>query len=298
MNLTDIRAHDNCDGDISRIATVAELSARFAHELNEPLMCVLANAQAAEHWLTANPPNLEEANASIRRILRDARAVNETMQHIRALFNRESFDKKVVSIPAIVGEAVRLVQEDPNKREVPIDLYLDEHLPKACVDPIQIRRVFVNLISNAIEAMENSRIPLVKVRVTITDQDEMRIQVIDNGPGVDDTETIFDAFVTTREKGLGIGLAVSRSIIEAHDGQLWAENNPDGGATFSVALPLSSASRTPVRDQVSTTDSAVNRARGKANCKERSSLGYEHSTTHSASLKAMLAFDGGLSVAC
>jgi Signal transduction histidine kinase regulating C4-dicarboxylate transport system len=255
MNLTDIRAHDNCDGDVSRIATAAELSARFAHELNEPLMCVLANAQAAEHWLTANPPNLEEANASIRRILRDARAVNETMQHIHALFNRESLDKKAVSIPAIVGEAVRLVHEDPNKREVPIDLYVDEHLPKACVDPIQIRRVFVNLISNAIEAMEDSRIPLVTVRATISDQNEMCIEVIDNGPGVDDTETIFDAFVTTREKGLGIGLAVSRSIIEAHDGQLWAENNSGGGATFSVALPLSSGSRTPVRDQVSTSDS-------------------------------------------
>jgi hypothetical protein len=146
--------------------------------------------------------------------------------------------------------------------------------------------------------MEDSRIPLVTVRAAITDQDEMLIQVIDNGPGVDDTEKIFDAFVTTREKGLGIGLAVSRSIIEAHDGQLWAENNPDGGATFSVALPLSSASRNPVGDQVSTTDSAVIRARGKANCKETSSLGSEHSTTHSASLKAMLAFDGGLSVAC
>jgi C4-dicarboxylate-specific signal transduction histidine kinase len=252
MNLTDVRAHENCDGDASRIATVAELSARFAHELNEPLMCVLANAHAAERWLTATPPHLEEANASIRRILRDARAVNETMQHIRALFNRESFDKKEASIPAMVGEAVRLVQEDPNKREVPIDLYVAEHLPKACVDPIQIRRVFVNLISNAIEAMEDSRIPLVKVRAAITDQDEMLIQVIDNGPGVDDTEKIFDAFVTTREKGLGIGLTVSRSIIEAHDGQLWAENNPDGGATFSVALPLSSASRNPVGDQVPT----------------------------------------------
>jgi C4-dicarboxylate-specific signal transduction histidine kinase len=272
MNLTDIRVHANCDGDASRIATVAELSARFTHELNEPLMCVLANGQAAERWLAANPPHLEEANASIKRILRDARAISETMQNIRALLNRESFDKKEASIPDIVGEAVRLVQEDPNKREVPIDSCFDEHLLKASVDPIQIQRVFVNLISNAIEAMEGSRIPLLKVRAAITDQDEMLIQVIDNGPGVDDTEKIFDAFVTTREKGLGIGLAVSRSIIEAHGGRLWAENNPDGGATFSVALPLSPVSRNPFGNQVSTTESAVNRALGKANWKaERSS---------------------------
>jgi C4-dicarboxylate-specific signal transduction histidine kinase len=239
MSSTDVRAHENCAGDASRIATVAELSARFAHEVNEPLMCVLANAHAAERWLTANPPNLEEAYASIRRILRDARAVNEMMQRIWTLFNRESFDKKEASIPALVGEAVRLVQEDPNKREVSIELDFDDHLPTAYVDPIQIRRVFVNLISNAVEAMQGSTIlPLVKVRAAMTDQEEMLIQVKDNGPGVDDTEKIFDTFVTTRKKKLGIGLAVSRSIIEAHDGQLWAENNPGGGATFSVALPL------------------------------------------------------------
>ena len=294
MNLTDVRAHENCDGDAPRIATVAELSARFVHELNEPMMCVLANAQAAERWLAANPPNLEEANASIKRILRDARAINETMQHIRVLFNRESLDKKEASIPDIVGEAVRLVQEDPNKRQVPIDSCFDEHLLKASVDPIQIQRVLVNLISNAIEAMEGSRIlPLVKVRAAITDQDEMLIQVIDNGPGVDDTEKIFDPLVTTREKGLGIGLTVSRSIIEAHGGRLWAENNPDGGATFSVALPQSSVSRNPVGDQVSITESAVNRALGKANWNAERSSGSEHSTTDSISLKALLALEVG-----
>jgi signal transduction histidine kinase len=97
------------------------------------------------------------------------------------------------------------------------------------------------LISNAIEAMDGSGIPpFLKVQAAVTAQSEMLIQVIDNGPGVDDTEKIFDAFVTTKESGMGIGLAVSRSIIEAHDGRLWAENNPHGGATFSIALPLSS----------------------------------------------------------
>jgi signal transduction histidine kinase len=108
------------------------------------------------------------------------------------------------------------------------------------VDPIQIQEVFINLISNATEAMEHIGIsPLVKFWAAVTDQSEMLVQVIDNGPGVGDVEKIFDAFVTTKESGMGIGLAVSRSIVEAHGGRIWAENNPDGGATFSIVLPLS-----------------------------------------------------------
>jgi PAS domain S-box-containing protein len=231
----------------SNIATVAELSASIAHELNQPLMAVLGNAQAAKRWLASNPPNLTETNISIERILKNIRSADETMQHIRALFKRESFEKKEANIPDAMREAVRLLHEDPKKRGVLIDWQFDGHLPTVSVDLIQIQQVLCNLISNAIEAMENSRMPpIVKVRAAVTDQNEMLIQVIDNGPGVDNTETIFDAFVTTKDQGMGIGLAVSRSIVEAHDGRLWAENNPGGGATFSMALPLSSVSRTPV----------------------------------------------------
>ena len=231
----------------SRIATVAELSASIAHELNQPLMSVLGNAQAGKRWLARNPPNLMETNASIDRILRDARGADETMQRIRALFKCEAFEKKEANIRDIVGEAVRLIQEDPTKRQRRIDTYLDERLPKVSVDAIQIQQVFINLISNATEAMEDVGIPsLVKVRAAVTDQSEMLVQVIDHGPGVSDGENIFDAFVTTKESGMGIGLAVSRSIVEAHGGRIWAENNQDGGATFSIALPLSSLSHNPI----------------------------------------------------
>ena len=139
---------------------------------------------------------------------------------------------------------MRLVHADPHKRGIPIDWHFDENLPKVDVDPIPIQEVFINLISNAIEAMEGIGIPpLVQIRATVTDKNEMLVQVSDNGPGVRDTETIFEAFVTTKDNGMGIGLAVSRSIVEAHCGRLWAENNPEGGARFSVALPLRSPNR-------------------------------------------------------
>jgi PAS domain S-box-containing protein len=224
----------------SRIATLAELSASIAHELNQPLMSVLANAQAGKRWLAANPPNLLETNASIERIIRDARAADEVMQHIRALFKQEPFEKKQVSIHDVLSEAIRFLHGDPRKHNASIDWRLDDNLPTVSVDLTQIQQVFINLISNAMEALEGSHIsPHIIFRASATDQNQMLIQVIDNGPGVSDQERIFDAFVTTKKNGMGVGLAVSRSIVEAHGGRLWAENNPSGGATFNVALPVS-----------------------------------------------------------
>jgi PAS domain S-box-containing protein len=222
----------------SRVATVAELSASIAHELNQPLMAILANAQAAKRWLATAPPKTEEAVASVDRVIRDSRGADQTMQKIRALFRRDTFEKKEANISEILSEAVRLVQEDPSKRHITVESEIGEDLPRISVDPIQVQQVLINLIANAIEAMEGSpRDPRLVIRVTANGQ-EMLIQVIDNGPGVDDPENIFEPFISTKKKGMGIGLAVSRSIVEAHQGQLWAENNADFGAQFTLKLPL------------------------------------------------------------
>jgi PAS domain S-box-containing protein len=229
-------------GRASKIATVAELSASIAHELNQPLMAVLGNAQAAKRWLAANPPDLIETNASIERILRDIRLADETMQRIRALFKSEAYEKRDESVPNIIRESLRFVHEDPKKREVQIDWSIEGSLPPICVDRIQTQQVFINLISNAIEATGGSTNKArILLRAFVTQEHEVVVQVIDNGTGLKDTEKIFDAFMTTKGKGMGIGLAVSRSIVEAHGGRIWAENNPGrGGATFNVALPISS----------------------------------------------------------
>jgi hypothetical protein len=222
----------------SGLATVAELAGSIAHELNQPLMSILANSQAAKKWLNVDLPNVTEVNTSIERIIRDARSADETMQHIRMLFKQESVDKRDVNIPGIIRDVVRIVQEDPKKRAVPIECRFEESLAPIHVDKIQIQQVLINLILNAIEALEGQHVdPLVVLRAT-ADSSRMLIQVVDNGPGVDDPDRIFDAFVTTKQEGMGIGLAVSRSIVEAHGGRLWAENNETGGASFNVALPL------------------------------------------------------------
>jgi C4-dicarboxylate-specific signal transduction histidine kinase len=124
----------------SQIATVAELSASIAHELNQPLMAILGNAQAAKRWLNAWPPNITEVNKSIERIMRDARAADETMQHIRALFKQEPVVKKETSISNMMREVARLVREDPKRPEVQIDWSFDENLPKVPIDHIPIKR--------------------------------------------------------------------------------------------------------------------------------------------------------------
>ena len=230
----------------SRIATVAELSASIAHELNQPLTAVVANAQAAWRWLSNSPPNFTEAMTSIERVLRAGRVADERMQHIRALFKQQPLKKKHAWPSQIIREAIRFVHEDAKRGEIPIEVQIGGHLPPIVVEQIQIQEVLINLISNGIEAMEsNARPPYLIIRATLVNESKLLIEVIDNGPGLKDTQSIFDAFVTTKEKGMGIGLAVSRSIIEAHDGQLWAENNPDYGAKFSVKLPCG-AQRVPL----------------------------------------------------
>ena len=222
----------------TQIATVAELSASIAHELNQPLTSVIANAQACKRWLAASPPNLSEARASVESVVRDARSADETMQSIRALFKQQSLQKRKRNVKDMVLESVRLLREDETRRTADIDFDLPDGLPPVFVDQIQIQQVILNLVSNGIEATENSgRTPKILITASPLDDRSVLLEVIDNGSGIVGGDSIFDAFVTTKSKGMGIGLAVSRSIIEAHEGRLTAANNEGYGATFGVVLP-------------------------------------------------------------
>jgi C4-dicarboxylate-specific signal transduction histidine kinase len=161
------------------------------------------------------------------------------MQSIRTLFKRESFKQSQCSIPDMAQDAVRLLKEDPTMRDAAITLEFPNNLPDVNADRIQIQQVLINLMSNGIEATENTgRTPQVVITGAFLDELLVTIEISDNGDGIAELDTLFEPFVTSKAKGMGIGLSISRSIIEAHDGTLTARNNLDQGATFSLTLPI------------------------------------------------------------
>jgi PAS domain S-box-containing protein len=233
--------------DTSRTSMGAEISASIAHEINQPLSSVLVNAQACTRWLKVSPPKLEEAIASVRRIVRDARAVDAVMRNVRLLFKRQPAAKTPCNMVDLIQDAVSLIKEDLKRRFIPIEYDFEKPALMVLADCYQIQQVIINLLRNAIEAMQgNDRLPSLRIRILRTADGKVLTEFIDNGCGlpIQNADNIFDAFVTTKKNGMGIGLSISRTIAEAHGGQLRAENNSDFGAKFSLLLdaPESTAS--------------------------------------------------------
>ena len=233
----------------SRTSMGAEISASIAHEINQPLTSVLANAQASARWLGVTPPDIDQAVTSITRIVRDARAVDTVVRSIRSLFKKQPVVKTLCNMLDLIRGAVSLVKEDATRQSIPIEYDYQEAVLWVLVDRFQVQQVIINLVGNAIEAMQGiDRPPLLRIRIRQTTDGQVLTEFIDNGCGLPAHDIdIFDAFVTTKKNGMGIGLAISRSIIEAHDGQLWAENNPDFGAKFSLLLGSPEAAITNAR---------------------------------------------------
>jgi PAS domain S-box-containing protein len=222
----------------SQAASLAELSASIAHEVNQPLAAVIANSHACQRWLTAEPPNLERAKKTVDRIVRDANSAADVVSRIRALF-RQSADTRVnATLGTLVAEARDLMAEEATRRLVRIEMDIGEDLPAVILDGVQIKQVLVNLIRNGVESMgaaPGDRILRLRVRKT---DDAVRAEVRDSGPGVEFPDRIFEPFFTTKEDGMGMGLAICRSIVESHGGRLWAERNEPHGAAFIFTLPV------------------------------------------------------------
>ncbi|BCP55571.1 hypothetical protein K32_41880 [Kaistia sp. 32K] len=225
----------------SRAASLSELSVSIAHELNSPLQAVVANANAYQRWLNASPPNYERAGRTAEKIIRDANAAAEVVGRIRALFAQTTPGRSPVDLNGVISEVTELVIDRLISGNVRLGLALDPDLPLVNADHVQVEQVVLNLIRNAIEAMQGTppgerRLQIVSRR---RNDETIEIEVGDRGPGIPNPERIFDAFYTTKADGMGMGLAICRSIVEAHGGRITARSTVDRGSTVSFTLPLS-----------------------------------------------------------
>jgi PAS domain S-box-containing protein len=223
----------------SQAASLSELSASIAHEVNQPLAAVIANSHACQRWLSTEPPNLQRARITVERITRDANGAADVVSRIRALFKPTVSTRESVNLNEVIAEVRKLIGDDVTKKNISIEIDLEGNLPSTLVDRVQIQQVLVNLTRNGIDAMESStEYPKsLLIRSRRTGMNEVLIEVRDRGGGIEDVERIFEPFFTTKKNGMGMGLAICRSIIEAHDGQLRATKNEPRGATLSFTLP-------------------------------------------------------------
>jgi PAS domain S-box-containing protein len=222
----------------SQAATVAELSASIAHEINQPLAGIVASAQTCRTWLSGEPPNLPRARAAIERIIRDGNAAADIIRRVRALFIQTAPTKTSLDINTVIEELRRLAQNELNRRGVSIELELAQALPPVLADRIQIQQVLMNLIRNGAEAMDDAKSEAKRLIVSSHFTDGcIVVEVCDFGPGLAHPDKAFEPFYSTKKNGLGVGLAISRSIVQAHGGVLRVRDNQPQGAVFSFTLP-------------------------------------------------------------
>ena len=227
---------------VARISTMGELAASLAHELNQPLTAILSNAQAAQRFLAADPGNVGEVLAILRDIVEDDMRAGEVIRRVRELIRKGDLEIAALDLETIVRDVVMLIHSDAVLHHVNILLQMDPRAPKVHGDKVQLQQVVLNLLLNAFQAMKDCPVTerQVTVRTELDDGHKVIVAVSDRGEGLkdDQLEKIFQPFYTTKNDGLGLGLAISRSIVEAHGGRLWAQNNPDRGATFHFTVPV------------------------------------------------------------
>ena len=225
----------------AQVATVGELAASIAHEVNQPLSGIITNASTCLRMLAADPPNLDGAQETARRALRDGNRASDVISRLRALFRKKEFAVESLDLNEVTREVLSLSLSDLQKNRVSLQSELVDELPTITGDRIQLQQVILNLLRNASDAMVDvgDRPRTLLVRTERDGDNRVRLSVRDAGVGIDpqSVNKLFDAFYTTKTDGMGIGLSISRSIIERHHGRLWAEPNDGPGATFSLSIP-------------------------------------------------------------
>jgi C4-dicarboxylate-specific signal transduction histidine kinase len=224
----------------TRFATVAELAASIAHEISQPLSAVVTNGHACMQWLSAEPPNTANAKVAAARITRDGKEAGEVVRRIRALFKKSPPITVYLDINKVIEQVLRLIYTETVAKRIAVEANLEKRLPHILGDGVQLQQVIFNLLLNGIEAMETvtGRPKKLSIRSTLQDSDTILVEIRDYGTGLANPEKVFEAFYTTKEKGMGMGLSICRSIIEAHGGRLGTAASEGPGTTFFFTLPL------------------------------------------------------------
>ena len=225
---------------MNRIATAGELSASIAHEVNQPLTGISARASAAARWLAKEPPDIEKVRNMLREIINASDRAAEVVGSVRAMFKKDSKERPSIDINKLIRTVLEIVRVELQKNGVELQTALDEGLPRVECDPVQLQQVILNLVMNAIEAMQTVEPRLLRIESKLIAPQSVRVLVQDTGKGVDpmQLDRIFRPLVTTKERGMGMGLSICRSIIESHHGRIWVEAAAPRGAIFQFELPV------------------------------------------------------------
>jgi signal transduction histidine kinase len=232
---------------MERLSRMGELSASLSHELNQPLTAILSNARAALRFLHSGKLDLAELEEILQDIVKDDKRAGDIIRNLRAMVKPEEGEQELTSINDVLHETVALFRSEAIIRNVRIETDLADALPPLHVNKVQIQQVLINLMTNAAESMtgEESAERIIVLRTAASGEGVVKVAVRDFGSGIEEQalQRIFEPFFTTKRSGLGMGLSLSRSIIESHGGHIWAENNPDKGITFYFDLPGSRGER-------------------------------------------------------
>jgi PAS domain S-box-containing protein len=242
------RAHDALEATRAELARAARfnhlgaMTASIAHEINQPLAAMVANSNAALRWLANAPADIEEARAALQRIRNDGHRAAEVVEGIRAMFKNDGQKRVLLDINQLIREVLALVQSELLGRRISLDAALHEDLPQVMADRVQLQQVIMNLITNAIDAMASvtDRPRVLRIKSEIRNGDAVVVAIEDTGAGIDPgkMDRLFDPFFTTKPDGMGVGLSICRSIVEAHNGDLRTSAGAEHGSVFWFDLPI------------------------------------------------------------
>jgi C4-dicarboxylate-specific signal transduction histidine kinase len=225
---------------INRVTTMGELTASLAHEINQPIAAAVTNANTCLRWLAAGTPNLEEARAAVTRIVKDGTRAAEIIKRIRLLFKKGTHERELVDVNEVIREMIILLRSEAMRYSISFRTELAVDLPQVMGDRVQLQQVLMNLMLNGIEAMKDvDGTGELAIKSQREENEHILVSVSDTGVGLptQQADQIFNAFFTTKVQGTGMGLSISRSIVESHGGRLWAADNSPRGASFYISLP-------------------------------------------------------------